>query len=279
MHRISFTVTLTQNTCLDAHEHNGVPNKRQEYDKMMESGKYNAWSVMTAVVVASCLMLVFGLTYRVVAAKLNAPVNTTPISPDALTRFPLQIGDWTGVDVPMDEAIARATDTDARLNRRYTRRGGFESITFYIASGVKTRDLMPHRPEVCYTGAGWTLMDRRLAKLPLSNSTTLPCNIMQFSRGVLNTQKVVVLDYYLVDGKYCADVSLLRWKACLGSGTVRYVAQMQIVAPITATLNAEAVTKTLCGFAVESAALTAALFDDTGTKQNADELRESPKEP
>jgi EpsI family protein len=214
-----------------------------------------------------------------VAAKLDAPIDTTPISPDALTRFPLQMGDWTGVDVPMDEAIARATDTDARLNRRYTRRGGLESITFYIASGVKARDLMPHRPEVCYTGAGWTRTGRQSVKLPLSDSTLLPCNIMQFSRGVLNTQKVAVLDYYLVDGQYCADVSLLRWKACLGSGRVRYVAQIQIVAPVTATFNAEAVIKTLCDFAVESAALTAALFDDIGTKQNAGERRESPEGP
>jgi hypothetical protein len=246
---------------------------------MVKSERSNLHPAVVAAVVASCLMLVFGLTYRVVAAKLDAPINTTPISPDALTRFPLQIGDWTGEDVPMDEAIARATDTDARLNRRYTRRGGFESLMFYIGSGVKARDLMPHRPEVCYIGAGWTRMNKRLAKLPLSSSTTLPCNIMQFSRGVLNTQKVVVLDYYLVDGQYCPDLSLLRSKAWRGSGTVRYVAQIQIVAPITTTLTAEAVTQTLCGFAVESAALTAALFDDSPTKQNAGELHESPREP
>jgi EpsI family protein len=246
---------------------------------MVRSEGHNSHPAVPAAVVASCLMLVFGLTYRVVAARLDAPINTTPISPDALTRFPLQIGDWTGVDVPMDEAIAKATDTDARLNRRYTRRGGLEAITFYIASGVKARDLMPHRPEVCYTGAGWRLTGRRLAELPLGDSTLLPCNIMQFSRGVLNTQKVVVLDYYLVNGQYCADVSLLRWKACLGSGRVRYVAQIQIVAPITATFNAEPAIKTLSDFAVESAALTAALFDDIGTKQIARERRESPEGP
>ena len=244
---------------------------------MMKCEESNLHRAIAAAVVASCLMFVFGLTYRVVAAKLDAPINTTPISPDALTRFPLQIGDWTGEDVPMDEAIARATDTDARLNRRYTRRGSFESITFYIASGVKARDLMPHRPEVCYTGAGWTLMNRRLVDLPLGDSTILPCTIMQFSRGVFQTQKVVVLDYYLVDGQYCADLSLLRSKAWRRSGTVRYVAQIQIVAPITATFNAEAAIQTLRGFAVESAALTAALFDDPRTKQNAGEIHESPE--
>jgi EpsI family protein len=222
-------------------------------------------------------MLVFGLAYRVVAARLEAPADTTPISPAALARFPLRVGDWTGEDVALDEAIVRATGTDAHLNRRYARRGGLEAVSFYIASGVKARDLMPHRPEVCYTGAGWTLTNRRSVELPLSDSARLPCNIMQFSRGALNTQKVVVLDYYLVDGQYCADVSLLRSKAWRGSGTVRYVAQVQIVTSVTATFPAEAAAKVVSGFAVESAALTASLFDEPEMNRSEGELHESPK--
>jgi EpsI family protein len=244
---------------------------------MMESEKPNRRPAIAAAVAASCLMLVFGLAYRVVAAKLEAPVDTTPISPDALARFPMQIGDWTGEEVPLDEAIVRQTDTDAHLNRRYVRGGGLEYVSFYVACGVKARDLMPHRPEVCYTGAGWTLTDRRSMELPLSDSAKLPCNIMQFSRGALNTQKVVVLDYYLVDGQYCADVSLLRSKAWRGSGTVRYVAQIQIVTSVTATLDAEAAAKAVRDFALESAALTASLFDDPETNRSEDELHGSPK--
>ncbi len=217
-------------------------------------------------------MLVFGLAYRAVAAKLEAPVDGTPISPAALARFPLQVGDWTGEDVPMDEAIIRATDTDARVNRRYTRRGRLEVVSFYIASGVKARDLMPHRPEVCYTGAGWTLTDRQSAELPLRDAAKLPCNIMQFSRGAFNTQRIIVLDYYLVDGQYCADVSLLRSKAWRGSGTVRYVAQIQITTSVTPTLDAAAAAKCVRDFAVESAALTASLFDDPKMDRNKGEL-------
>jgi EpsI family protein len=244
---------------------------------MMESKTSDRRPAIAAAVAASCMMLVFGLVYRVLAARLEGPVDSTPISPAALARFPLRIGDWTGEDVPLDEEVVRATDTDAHLNRRYSRNGGLEAVSFYIASGVKARDLMPHRPEVCYAGAGWTLTDRRSAELPLRDSARLPCSIMQFSRGALNTQKVVVLDYYLVDGQYCADVSLLRSKAWRGSGAVRYVAQVEIIAPLTATLNAEAAAKTVSDFAVESAALTASLFDDPGTNQSEGESHESPK--
>jgi EpsI family protein len=250
---------------------------RRRYNKTIEPEGPDRRPTIAAVVAASGLMLVFGLTYRVVAAKLEAPVAATPISPEALVRFPLDLGGWRGKEVPMDEKVVQRTGTDAHLNRRYVRRGGLEAVTFYLASGVKARDLMPHRPEVCYNGAGWTLVNKRSVELPLSDSARLPCNIIQFSRGVLNTQRIVVLDYYLVDDQYCGDVSLLRWKAWRGSGTVRYVAQVQISTPLLATDNAEAAIKIVSDFAIESAALTAALFDEPVTARGAGDLRESPR--
>lgn len=229
---------------------------------MAQSDKSIRRSVTAAAAAASILMLVFGLTYRVVAARLADPVTTTPIDPAMVQRFPVQIGEWTGQDVPIDEATVRATDTDAHINRRYSRRGSLESVNLYVACGVKARDLMPHRPEVCYTGNGWTLTGRRSVELSLSDSTKLPCNVMQFSRGGLNTQKVLVLDYYIVDGQYCSDVSLLRSKAWRGSGTVTYVAQVQVVTSITATATADSATRLVSAFAVDSVTSIARLFEN-----------------
>lgn len=228
---------------------------------------------MIAAITASFLMLILGLGYRVLAARLSAPLNTTPISPAALELLPLQIGDWTGREVPLDEDIVRTADTDAHINRSYSRNNSFEFISLYVATGVKARDLMPHRPEVCYTGAGWTLIDKRSLELPLSDGTELPCNVMQFSRGTLTTKKVVVLDYYIVDGQYCSDVSLLRSKAWRGSGTVRYVAQVQIVTSISSNQTADSATKAVNTFAVESALLISRLFEDAEEDQQSDKDR------
>jgi len=230
---------------------------------MAQSDKLGRRSVMAAAVVASFLMLVFGLAYRVVAGRLAAPATTTPIDPATVQRFPMQIGEWMGQDVAIDEATVRATDTDAHINRRYSRQGSLESVNLYVACGVKARDLMPHRPEVCYTGNGWTLTERRSVELSLSDGTKLPCNIIQFSRGGLNTQKVLVLDYYIVDGQYCSDVSLLRSKAWRGSGTVKYVAQVQVVTSITAIMTADSATRSVSAFAVDSVASIAGLFENT----------------
>lgn len=214
-----------------------------------------------AAIVASFLMLVLGVTYRMLAARLAAPVNADPIPQAALDQFPSQLGDWMGVEAPIEQEIVQATDTDAHLSRHYSRRNGMERVSFYLASGVRARDLMPHRPEICYTGAGWTLLDKNSAELPLGDGTRLPCNVMQFSRGALNKQGVLVLDYYIVDGQYCADVSLLRSKAWRGSGTVGYVAQVQITALITSAVTADSAQAVVSDFAVESASSVLGLFD------------------
>jgi len=228
---------------------------------MTKNDKPNRRPVIVAAIAASFLMLVFGLGYHVLAARLAAPINTSPISPTALERLPLQIGSWTGQDAPLDEAVVRATDTDAHISRRYSRHNASESIWLYAACGVRARDLMPHRPEVCYTGAGWTLMNRRSMELPLSDGMKLPCNILEFSRGALNTNRIFVLDYYIVDGQYCHDVSLLRSKAWRGSGTVGYVAQVQIATPITATPTADSATRLVSDFAIDSASSIAQLLE------------------
>jgi hypothetical protein len=222
--------------------------------------------VVVAAITASFLILTGGLTYRALAARLGAPVNRAPVDPAALDRLPLEIGGWTGQDVPLDEAIVRKTGTDAHINRRYSRGNGSESISLYIACGVTARALMPHRPEVCYVGAGWTLVDRQPTELPLNDGTTLPCSIFQFSRGGLNAEGMIVIDYFIVDGQYCGDVSLLRSRAWRGSATVRYVAQVQIVASIGAATT-DSVTRLVSAFAVDSASLIARLFEGVGSER------------
>ncbi len=219
-------------------------------------------------------MFLFGLVYHVLATQIAAPGDSTPIDPCALEHFPLEIEEWTGQEVSMDKEIIRATDTDAHLNRRYSRLNGLEHISFYIACGVRARDLMPHRPEVCYTGSGWTLAHNNILELPLPDNNILPCNIMLFSGGGLGAEKVMVLYYYIVDGQYCQDVSLLRSKIWRGSGAVGYVAQVQITTAVPATQTTDKALKLVTAFAIDSALQTTELFQSIKMEGNSDELRE-----
>jgi len=179
--------------------------------------------VTTAAVAASLLMLLLGLAHLALAARLTAGTAAQPLTPDVLQRLPLQMGIWDGVDVPLDDAIVRRTDTDALINRRYSR-GGLESVSLYVGCGVRTRDMMVHRPEVCYIGAGWTRTGRNPRDVLLPDGAMLPCTVFEFSRGALNTARLVVLYYYIVDGQYCRDLSDWQYRFW----RIGYVGQVQI---------------------------------------------------
>ena len=217
-------------------------------------------AIIASILVASFVMLTFGMGYHSLAARLADPVSSVSIDPAILKGLPTQFGDWTGQDVPIDEAIALATDTDALINRRYSRGNSLENVGLYIAYGTKARELMPHRPEVCYPCAGWTRTGRRSVALTLSDGRQLPCRILDFTRGTLNTEKVLVLNYYIVDGQYSQDVSLLRFKVWRGSEAVGSSAQIQIVASITDNITTDLAEKLVCDFAVESSSSIYKLF-------------------
>ena len=236
----------------------------------MTSDNLNRRPVVAAAITAGFLILIFGLTYRILAARLLTPVSKTPIDPAALDGLPLQIHDWTGQDVPLDEAIVRATGTDAHISRRYSRRNGLESVSLYVACGVNASKLMIHRPEICYIGAGLTLMNRRSVELPLNDGTRLPCSVLDFSRGGLNTNQVTTLYYFIVDGQCCGDISLLQSRAWWrGSDTVAYVAQVQIVASSKETLTTDSIVRIVSDFAVDSASSIAELFEHIQKDQSA----------
>lgn len=223
---------------------------------MLDDGRFRR--PLTAAAAACVFMFATGWGYRVLAARLAAPVDAEPISAAAVARFPMQIGAWTGQEKPIDPNLVARTDTDAHISRVYSRGGGMDAVSLWVACGVRTRDLMPHRPEVCYTGSGWTLREQKAVDLPTANGGTLPCNVMRFSRGTLGMQSTMVLYYYIVDGTYCRDVS--EWRYNLKA--IGYVAQVQVVAPVPAGQTADSVERLVSAFAVDSAASLVGLFDD-----------------
>ena len=239
----------------------------------MTSDNANRRLVVVAAIVASFLMLIFGLTHRALLARLVVFENKTPIDPAALERFPLQIGDWTGRDVPMDEAIVDATGTDAHISRRYSRNSGLESVSLYVACGVNA---LCHRPPACYIGSGFSLVDRRSMELLLDDGIKLPCSIFQFFHGGLDTKKVTVLYYLIADGQYFGDVSLSLLQAERGIRAVGYVAQVQIIAS-TESLTADSATRLVSAFAVDSALSITRLFEALEEDRSSDEFHESLK--
>lgn len=141
---------------------------------------------------------------------------------------------WRGQDVPLAESVVRAAKVDDHISRIYTHPGQTVPVNLFIALGARARDLMPHRPEVCYPGAGWTLQQRRTEILPASDGSDSEATMYTFGRGDLGGRSVVVLNFFVVDGQVCRDVSLLRSKAWRGQASIHYMCQVQVVAAVEA---------------------------------------------
>lgn len=184
---------------------------------------------MAAVIAAAGVLGAGRLGYGLLAERYARAFESVPIARGSLAALPEDLLQWRGRDEPLDDLIARATDTDDHVNRSYRHVVSGQSISLFIGYGGRFRDLMPHRPEVCYPGAGYTLESREARAIPIAGGGTLACQVLRFSRGVLQAQRIRVLSYYLVDGAYCPDVSLLRSRAARLSAGGRYMAQVQIV--------------------------------------------------
>ena len=61
-----------------------------------------------------------------------------------------------------------------------------------------------------------------------ADGSSLPASISRFHRGELETERVTVLSYYIVDGRRGHSPSEVRPPSWRPKGVVRYVAQVEI---------------------------------------------------
>ena len=179
--------------------------------------------------IAVVLLLVFGIGHRLASAHFSEAVGTVVVKRGTLNALPMNMGEWTGREVPLDERVVQATDTDDHVHRVYTDSNG-QAVTLYLACGIRMRDLMPHRPEVCYPSAGWILEGKRSTEINGPAHEPHLAQVLRFRQGGLGNTRMSVLNYYLVDGRHCPDVSLLRSQAWRVGTGLTYAAQVQVAA-------------------------------------------------
>lgn len=218
------------------------------------SGPNTPRSLYAGPAAAILLLLSGGVAFRGLSDYLTRPIDSVPLPAGALDRIPLEIGGWVGKDVPLDEQVIQATDTDALINRQYAARDGSGSVGLYVAYGIRGRDLAPHRPEVCYPGSGWTPIRTHDVQLTRPDGVGLKCRVLRFSRSGLDIRNIVVVNYYIVDGEPSPDVELLRSKVSRGSTGIRYMAQVQLVCSTSPLVTVEIAERQALALAAESAA-------------------------
>ena len=196
----------------------GVPKKK----KMIGA----AWAL------AVVLLVVAGAGYQLVAVKMNM-FATTPIKLEVpLSEFPIRIGQWVGRDVPISENIQRVAGNDDFLSRLYVNESSDQWVNIYIAYTARPRSMLGHRPQVCYPANGWIHENTEHIQLVSNSGQKIKCLLHNFQKSTAGSEEIVVLNYYIVNGRLTDDESVFSgygWRTPNVEGNAaRYVAQIQI---------------------------------------------------
>ena len=181
---------------------------------------------------AVLVLLVSGALYRAERAGLHESFEAGSVSVVDLSALPLEIGSWVGEDVRLREDVVQAAKMDDSLSRLYLNKSANQWANIYASFSARPGIMVGHRPEVCYVSAGWVLEGSQESQFRSVSGTELPCGLHSFRRMQPYDERLVVLNYYVLNGKVvCTEnkFSGVEWRGLkIGDSAVHYVAQVQI---------------------------------------------------
>ena len=183
-------------------------------------------------ILAVLLLVSSGITYRVLASRLKLVVDTPVELPVPLSAFPKKIGQWVGKDVPIPQNIQSVAGNDAFLNRLFMSNISNDWANVYIAYTAHPRTMLGHRPQVCYVAGGWVHDSTELTDETSSAGREFSCLLHRFHRPAPETEGMVVLNFYIVNGRLTSDervFSGVGWRTPnIDGNPAHYVTQVQI---------------------------------------------------
>lgn len=137
-----------------------------------------------ATIVIFCLFLISGALSWQIYFKEYSQQDTVSIH-----EFPMQIGLWNGVDIPVGQEAKDILETDNMFVRNYTHAQTGEEVMLFIVYSQTNRKVS-HPPEICYTGSGATILESSKDVIPIDEKTEIPVNHLYADIGK-NTQTIL----------------------------------------------------------------------------------------
>jgi exosortase len=186
-----------------------------------------------AVVATVAVMVMAGVGHRVLAARIDAALGQSLAPRWPLATLPLQIDDWQGRDVLLDENVRRIAGDDDFVNRQYVNGTSGRTIGLYVGYMGRPRSHMAHRPDVCYPAHGLHEESRQLVSVPVQNGAAVPGLLYEFAGPQAGGVRDLVLVTYVINGRYVNDVAAANDvnSRGIGLGAARqaaYVARIQL---------------------------------------------------
>jgi len=142
-----------------------------------------------ATTLASVLLITF-LTTEWVRSGYDVEMRPPEIP---LSALPMQMGDWQGSAVDIDDETVRVVNAHSFANRLYTDSLG-QTISLHAAAFIdpEFRGAAPHHPQVCYPAAGWEIVERKQVVIETAQGA-VPLECILFQR---ESQQLVTAHWY-----------------------------------------------------------------------------------
>lgn len=102
------------------------------------------------------IVAIVGLT--VAEARISGRFQSSNITAEQfaemLQNVPIDIGDWHGEDLPVEEQVRKTAGARGYVSRQYHNAITGEDVTIWLIVG-HSRDVMRHTPDVCYPSSGF----------------------------------------------------------------------------------------------------------------------------
>ena len=178
------------------------------------------------------LLIFSGIAYRSVAEHMQSVAGSPITLPVALNEFPLEVGQWSGREVPIPANVQRVAGNDDFLSRLYVNQATGQWASIYVAFTARPRTMLGHRPQVCYPAHGWIHDSTDHKKVISRSGLEIPCLLHRFHRPAPNYEEMLVLNFYIVNGLLTDDESVFSgvgWRTPnIAGDPARYVAQVQV---------------------------------------------------
>jgi len=196
-------------------------------------GKVSGWFIW---VLAVLLLVLSGITYRLLASHFELLFDTPISLPVPLSALPAQIGDWVGRDLPIPNTTKEYMEknfADDFLSRRYINAAtGAWADVYIVYCSSRPGGILGHRPRVCYTGGGWVHDSTEPSQFVSRTGRQILCLIHRFHKPAPTHEQKVVLNFYILNGQLTADEDDFSgpWgrRPNIAGNPARYVAQVQI---------------------------------------------------
>ncbi len=77
------------------------------------------------------------------------------------TQVPLNLGEWEGEDLPVDEVVRKTAGAIGYVSRRYTHATTRKQVVLWLIVG-HSRDIVRHTPNACYPSSGFRQVGSQL---------------------------------------------------------------------------------------------------------------------